>query len=295
MVREEYTDQFGNAAITAHGRANVRKRHLTAKISHHPGNAGVLLVNSVLVGDVPDVQAQVLHVAELNTSLVLREDLDDIVQDRGLLILKGRVVFGDKTHAALLISNDQRMHKVGRSRRINPDLREDRLLDLHALWNVEEDAATPEGCVEGSVLIALNWHALRHKVLLHQCWIFTNGGIQVRQDDALALQLLVKFDMYDRGIALHYVSRALIDEGILQGLLDDGWKCAAAVGRDIGADFLVFEICHGPKCAQVAAASERRRSALKDIPGVEALLEHPCGLSLLTRQLFHRVTGQPPR
>src|SRR5438309_480499 len=88
VVREEYTDQFGDAAITAHGRANVRKRHLTAKISHHPGNAGVLLVNSVLVGDVPDVQAQVLHVAELNTSLVLREDLDDIVQDRGLLILK---------------------------------------------------------------------------------------------------------------------------------------------------------------------------------------------------------------
>ena len=85
VVREEYTDQFGNAAITAHGRANVRKRHLTAKISHHPGNAGVLLVHSILVGDVPDVQAEVLQVAELDAGSVLCVDLNDIIQERGLL------------------------------------------------------------------------------------------------------------------------------------------------------------------------------------------------------------------
>ena len=136
VISEEHTDQFSGAAIAAHSRADVGESYLAAEIGHDPGDAGVFRVDGVLIGDVPDVLAKVLHVAKLDAGLVLRVDLNDIVQERGALILEGRVVFGNEANAALLFSNDKDMRKGGRGRRVDPDLRENWLLDLYTLGDV---------------------------------------------------------------------------------------------------------------------------------------------------------------
>ena len=130
MVGEEDADQFSDATIAAQGRANVCKIHLATEVCQHPGRAAIFFMDSIFIGDVPDVQPQVLQVAKLNAGRVPGIDLNDIIQEGYLLTVEGRVVRVHVAYAALIFCNNQCMCKDGRCRRVNPDLRKDRLLDL---------------------------------------------------------------------------------------------------------------------------------------------------------------------
>src|SRR4051794_30654275 len=283
MVGEEDAHQFSDAAIATEGRANVCEIHPAAKIGQHPGRAAIFFVDGIFVGNVPYIQAQVLHVAELNASRVLRVHFNDVIQEGWSLVIEGRVVLVHEAYAALIFCNDQRMREGGRSGRVNPDLCQDRLLDLYAFRDVEENAATPECRVQGRVFIALNRHTPGHKVLLNQLWVVEYGAIQIGQNDALALQFVIEFGTYDRGVALHDEARTCVNQRLLQGLLNHGRQIAIGANRDIGVQFLKLEIRYCAQCTQVSAAAKWRWRLLVDIPGVQALLQHPLGLSLVAR------------
>ena len=148
--------------------------------------------------------------------------------------------------------------------------------------------------MQSRVLVTLNRNALCHKVLLDQFRVIVDSSVEGGENDALALQCFVEFDMYDRGIALHNMTGAFIDQGLLfmQGLLNYRWKCAIDIGRDKRADLLKMKVRDSPECAEVATASQGRRKALVDVPGMEALLQHPLRLTLVMRQRCYRVAGQ---
>src|SRR5579875_3529050 len=102
-------------------------------------------MDRILMHDAPDIAAQVLEARELDTCPILGKDLDHRAQQGRLLALEGRGILFHIARAAQLISDNQSMGKGRRRWRIEPDLSQNRFLDLYATWDIEEDPAAPKG------------------------------------------------------------------------------------------------------------------------------------------------------
>src|SRR6266581_6179202 len=184
------------------------------------------------------------------------------------------------------------MGKCCRTRCVNPESAQNWLFYLYSLWNVEEGASTPEGRMQGSVFIALDWYTGGHEVLLYQFRILTHSGIEIRQDDALLRKSIVQFTADHRGIALYYQASTHINQCILQCLFDNRRKYLAALNRHIGKKFLELEPRERLQRSQVSPPSKRSRGALVDLPRMQTLLKHPLRLSLQAREFLYSTAGE---
>src|SRR5947209_20296023 len=164
------------------------------------------------------------------------------------------------------------MRKCGRCRSINPNLSQNGIFNLYALRDIEEDASTPEGGMQGCVFRAIYRHTGRHKVLLYEFRIVAYGCIQVGHDDALAFQFLFKFDALDRGIALDNKTRTLINQRLLQRLLNRSGQYPITVRGNIGNELLELEIGEHAQGTQVSRTTKGSRHTFIEIPGLQALL-----------------------
>src|SRR5581483_10075088 len=145
VVGEEDADEFARASVALEARANRGMTQLRAKIGHHKGNAAIFIVDGVLISNIPGMLIQVLQIAELDACLALRVHLYHIAEQRRLVSRYAGGILLDEAQAALLFSNNQRMREDSGGSGVQPDLRQQRNLDLYFFRNIEEEASTPEG------------------------------------------------------------------------------------------------------------------------------------------------------
>src|SRR5690625_6190646 len=98
---------------------------------------------------------------------------------------------------------------------LDPASDPDRILDIHALRDVEEDPTRPERTIESGELAILSGESLTPEVSHHQIGVRLRCLSEIHQDDALAAQILVQLDLDDISAESEDMARCLLalDEG----------------------------------------------------------------------------------
>ena len=60
----------------------------------------------------------------------------------------------------------------------------------------------------------------------------------------------------------------------------------------MGVELLELEVREGTQCAEVTTPTKWSWHTFVEFPGVQALLQHPLGLTLLARKFFYRAARE---
>src|SRR5205814_614823 len=132
-------------------------RELAAEGHVEQAQRGVLLQLRALVGQMPHVAAPLLDRDVADLSALADEDLGRACAIAGLVVLLGDVLV-EVVELRASAGDDQRVGQNAGVSLVREVLADDRLVEDHAVGDVEERAAREEGGVEGGEAVAVGVH-----------------------------------------------------------------------------------------------------------------------------------------
>ena len=102
-------------------------------------------------------------------------------------------------HIGALVGDDQGAFELAHVLGVDPEVRLQRDVDVHARWHVDERAARPHRGVQRGELVVAGWdHGA--EVLLEDLRVFLQRRVGVQEDHALGLQILADLVVDDLGV-----------------------------------------------------------------------------------------------
>ena len=158
------------------------------------------MADGALGDQVVDVVRPVLDGRVPAARVLLHDDLDDRAVQRVRRVDRRGAAL-DVVHVGALVDDDQRPLELAHVLGVDPEVRLQRDLDVHALRHVDERAAGPHrGVQRGELVVADRDH--RAEVLLEELLVLAQRGVGVEEDDALLLQVLADLVVDHLGLVL---------------------------------------------------------------------------------------------
>jgi hypothetical protein len=179
---------------------------------------------------------------------------------------------------------------------VDPEVGLQRDLDVHALGDVDERPAGPDGAVErGELVVADRDH--RAEVLAEELGLLTERGVGVEEEDALLLEVLADLVVDDLGLVLRRdagdepLLLGLGDAELVVGVLDVRGQLVPGGGLLLGRADEVLDVVEVD--VPELGAPARHRLAAEELEPLEAQVEHPLRLALLRRDVADDRLAEP--
>ncbi len=169
--------------------------------------------------------------------------------------------------------------------------------DFHAPGHIHEDAAAPQGAVEGGELAVLRWDAARHEVGFYQFGPVSRRLLQGGEDHTLGGHFLNQGRVYNLGVVLDQkavIAPALVPQDSAQLAREVRRLLNWAIGRlGEGRQFVQSEAAE-IGAAPVLILERGHRCALVNVPSLPPPFPEPVGLSPEGGKLLHHTLGESP-
>ncbi|OEI69675.1 Uncharacterized protein Cus16_0284 [Curtobacterium sp. ER1/6] len=271
----------------------VLHRDLGADVAVDPLHRRALVRDRTLGDEVVDVARPVLDRRVAHAGVLLHDDLDHGRVQRVRLVDRGGAAL-DVVDVGVLVRDDQRPLELSHVLGVDPEVGLQRDLDVHALRDVDERPAGPDGGVQsGELVVAGRDHGA--EVLLEELGVLAQRRVGVHEDDALLLQVLADLVVDDLGLVLRgdagdeALALGLGDAETLVGVADVLGQLFPGLGLLLRGLHEVLDVVEVD--VRQVRAPRGHRLAVEQRQRLEAELAHPLRLVLAGGDVADHLVG----